>query len=149
MQTVFARHGRGNHHANPTSQPTWRGSHLSQRIVCQPFVAMEGDDAPLLSSRLLRDLFAARWGIKRTHEAGGMEVIMAKARLMTLVGAATVLAAGLTSASAQVLNLTGQFQCVKQCLAGPPAFAYLTQADLEMSRRSRWFQVGSFCRRRW
>jgi hypothetical protein len=41
---------------------------------------------------------------------------------MTLVGAATVLAAGLTSASAQVLNLTGQFQCVKQCLA-----------DLEMS----------------
>ena len=58
---------------------------------------------------------------------------MAKARLMTLVGAATVLAAGLTGASAQVLNLTGQFQCVQQCLAGPPAFAYLTQADLEMS----------------
>ena len=40
---------------------------------------------------------------------------MAKARLMTLVGAATVLAAGLTSASAQVLNLTGQFQCVRLC----------------------------------
>ena len=58
---------------------------------------------------------------------------MAKARLMTLVGTATVLAAGLTSASAQVLNLTGQFQCVKQCLAGPLAFAYLTQADTEMS----------------
>ena len=94
---------------------------------------MECDDAPLLSFQLLRDLFAARWGIKLTHEAGGMEVIMAKARLMTLVGAATVLAAGLTSASAQVLNLTGQFQCVKQCLSGPPAFAYLTQADLEMS----------------
>jgi hypothetical protein len=44
-----------------------------------------------------------------------------------------VLAAGLTSASAQVLNLTGQFQCVQQCFAGPPAFAYLTQADTEMS----------------
>src|ERR1700722_10094941 len=60
-----------------------------------------------------------------------MEVIMA--RLMTLVGAATVLAAGLTSASAQVLNLTGQFQCVRLCLAAPPAFAYLTQADWEMN----------------
>ena len=33
---------------------------------------------------------------------------------------------------AQMRNLTGQFQCVKQCLSGPPAFAYLTQADLEM-----------------
>src|SRR6516225_10556384 len=94
---------------------------------------MECNDAPLLSSRLLRDLFAARCGIKLTHEAGGMEVSMAKARLMTLVGAATVLAASLTSASAQVLNLTGQFQCVRLCLAAPPAFAYLTQADLEMS----------------
>ena len=58
---------------------------------------------------------------------------MAKARLMTLVGAATVLAAGLTSASAQVLNLTGQFQCVRLCLAAPPALAYLTQADWEMN----------------
>jgi hypothetical protein len=46
--------------------------------------------------------------------------------------AATVVA-DLTGASAQVLNLTGQFQCVKRCLAGPPAFAYLTQADTEMS----------------
>jgi len=62
-----------------------------------------------------------------------MEVIMAIARLMTLVGAATVLAAGLTSASAQVLNLTGQFRCVRLCLAAPPAFAYLTQADWEMN----------------
>ena len=62
-----------------------------------------------------------------------MEVIVAKARLMTLVGAATVLAAGLTSASAQVLNLTGQFQCVRLCQAVPPAFAYLTQADWEMN----------------
>jgi hypothetical protein len=62
-----------------------------------------------------------------------MEVVMAKARLMTLVGAATVLAAGLTSASAQVLNLTGQFECVRLCLAAPPALAYLTQADWEMN----------------
>jgi hypothetical protein len=31
------------------------------------------------------------------------------------------------------LNLTGQYRCVQQCLAGPPAFAYLTQADSEMS----------------
>jgi hypothetical protein len=33
-----------------------------------------------------------------------------KANLMALVGAATVLAASVTGASAQVLNLTGQFQ---------------------------------------
>ena len=61
---------------------------------------------------------------------------MAKARLMTLVGAATVLAASLTGASAQsaqFLNLTGQFQCVRLCLAGPPALAYLTQADWQLN----------------
>ena len=56
-----------------------------------------------------------------------------RASLMTLVGAATVLAASLTGASAQVLNLTGQFQCVRLCLAAPPAFAYLTQADWELN----------------
>jgi hypothetical protein len=56
-----------------------------------------------------------------------------RASLMTLVGAATVLAASLTGASAQVLNLTGQFQCVRLCLATPPAFAYLTQADWELN----------------
>ena len=33
-----------------------------------------------------------------------------RASLMTLVGAATVLAASLTGASAQVLNRTGQFR---------------------------------------
>ena len=32
-----------------------------------------------------------------------------------------------------MLNLTGQFQCVKQCYAGPPALAYLTQADWELN----------------
>ena len=32
------------------------------------------------------------------------------------------------------LKLTGQFRCVKQCLAGPPAFAYLTRPY----RRSVW-----------
>jgi len=59
-----------------------------------------------------------------------------KVRLMTLVGAATVLAASLTGASAQsaqFLNLTGQFQCVRLCLAGPPALAYLTQADWQLN----------------
>ena len=62
-----------------------------------------------------------------------------RASLMTLVGAAIVLAASLTGASAQVLNLTGQFQCVRLCLAAPPAFAYLTQADWELNlvKRSR------------
>jgi hypothetical protein len=56
-----------------------------------------------------------------------------KASLMTFVGAASVLAASLTGASAQVLNLTGQFQCVRLCFASPPAFAYLTQADWELN----------------
>jgi hypothetical protein len=56
-----------------------------------------------------------------------------RASSMTLVGAATVLAASLTGASAQVLNLTGQFQCVRLCFAAPPAFAYLTQADWELN----------------
>jgi hypothetical protein len=56
-----------------------------------------------------------------------------KAILMTFVGAAAALAAGLTGASAQVLNLTGQFQCVRLCAASPPAFAYLTQIDWQMS----------------
>jgi hypothetical protein len=50
-----------------------------------------------------------------------------KASLVTLVGAATVLAASLTGASAQVINLTGQFQCVRLCSGAPPALAYLTQ----------------------
>jgi hypothetical protein len=56
-----------------------------------------------------------------------------KACLMTLVGAATVLAASLTGASAQVFNLTGQFRCVRLCSAPPPAVAYLTQAAWELS----------------
>jgi len=56
-----------------------------------------------------------------------------RASLMTLVGAATVLTASLTGASAQVLNLTGEFQCVRLCLAGPRAFAYLTQADWQLN----------------
>ena len=56
-----------------------------------------------------------------------------KASFMALVGAATVLAASLTGASAQVLNLTGQFQCVQLCSAAPPALAYLTQVNWEIS----------------
>jgi hypothetical protein len=38
-----------------------------------------------------------------------------ESELDDFVGAATVLAASLTGASAQVLNLTGQFQCVRLC----------------------------------
>ena len=56
-----------------------------------------------------------------------------KASLMVIAGAATVLAAGVTGASAQVPNLTGQFQCVRMCSAPPPSLAYLTQADWELS----------------
>ena len=54
--------------------------------------------------------------------------------LLVLLGAAAAIAAGATGASAQpVLNLTGQFQCVKQCSAGPPAFAYVTQAGWQLN----------------
>ncbi len=56
-----------------------------------------------------------------------------KASLMAFVGAATICLASLTGASAQVLNLTGQFQCVRLCSAPPPSLAYLTQADWELS----------------
>jgi hypothetical protein len=55
-----------------------------------------------------------------------------KASLMGLVGAAFVLAASLTPASAQVVNLMGQFRCVRLCSAPPPSVAYLTQADWEL-----------------
>jgi hypothetical protein len=56
-----------------------------------------------------------------------------RASLMTLVGAAIILTASLTGASAQVLNLTGEFQCVRLCLNGPPALAYLTQVDWQLN----------------
>ncbi len=56
-----------------------------------------------------------------------------KASLMMLVGAATILTMSLTGATAQVLNLTGEFQCVRLCLVGPPALSYLTQADWQLN----------------
>ena len=56
-----------------------------------------------------------------------------KTRLMTIIGAVTVLAAGVTGASAQVLNLTGQFQCVRMCSSVVPAPAYLSQVNWELS----------------
>ena len=49
--------------------------------------------------------------------------------LMTLVGAATLLTANLTGAS----NVTGEFQCIRLCLAGPRALAYLAQADWQLN----------------
>lgn len=51
---------------------------------------------------------------------------------LSVVGAA-VLAGTATEASAQVLNLSGQFQCVRGCVAAPPALAYVTQADWELN----------------
>ena len=68
-----------------------------------------------------------------------------KASLMTLVGAATVLAASVTGASAQVINLTGQFQCVQLCSAAPPALAYFTQVNWEISL----VNDGGFASRAW
>jgi hypothetical protein len=56
-----------------------------------------------------------------------------KATLMALLGAAAVIAASTSGASAQVLNLTGQFQCVQGCVAAPLEPAIITQADWELN----------------
>ena len=40
---------------------------------------------------------------------------------------AVALAANASEASAEVLNLSGQYQCVKGCVVGPPGLAYVTQ----------------------
>jgi len=54
--------------------------------------------------------------------------------VVVLLGAAAAIAASATGASAQpVLNLTGQFQCVKLCSGGPPALAYVTQAGWQLN----------------
>jgi hypothetical protein len=54
--------------------------------------------------------------------------------LAVLLGAAALTAADAPDASAQpVINLTGEFQCVKQCVAGPPALAYVTQAGWQLN----------------
>jgi hypothetical protein len=48
--------------------------------------------------------------------------------------AVAALAATATGASAQqVLNLSGQFQCVQRCVTGPPALTYVTQGDWNMN----------------
>ena len=51
-----------------------------------------------------------------------------KATLIALFGAAAAIAASTIGASAQVLNLSGQFQCVQRCIAAPLAPAFVTQA---------------------
>ncbi len=53
--------------------------------------------------------------------------------MLTVLGAAAMTGATATDASAQVLNLSGQFQCVKLCLAGAPALAYMTQNEWELN----------------
>jgi hypothetical protein len=52
---------------------------------------------------------------------------------LAALGAAAMTVASASGASAQVLNLSGQFQCVKLCAAGPPGLAYITQADWELN----------------
>lgn len=56
-----------------------------------------------------------------------------KATLIALFGAAAAIAASADGASAQVLNLTGQFQCVQGCTAPAVAPAYITQADWQLN----------------
>jgi hypothetical protein len=54
--------------------------------------------------------------------------------LLALTTLSAVLVVEATAgASAQVLNLSGQFQCVQQCVAGPPALAYVTQVDWQLN----------------
>jgi len=52
---------------------------------------------------------------------------------VTVMAALAMAAATATAVSAQVLNLSGQFQCVKMCAAGPPALAYITQTEWQMN----------------
>jgi hypothetical protein len=56
-----------------------------------------------------------------------------RAILVALCGAAAVIAASTTGASAQVINLSGQFQCVQGCVPVPVAPAFITQADWELN----------------
>ncbi len=59
-----------------------------------------------------------------------------KPTLITLFGAVAAIAASTTAASAQVLSLSGQYQCVQRCVAGPLASympAYITQADRQLN----------------
>jgi hypothetical protein len=56
-----------------------------------------------------------------------------RASLLALIGAAGVLAATATGASAQVLNLTGQFQCVRMCSSVVPTLATLNQLNWDMT----------------
>ena len=56
-----------------------------------------------------------------------------KASLMTLVGAATILTAESDWRNRAGPDLTGEFQCVRLCLVGPPALSYLTQADWQLN----------------
>jgi hypothetical protein len=56
-----------------------------------------------------------------------------KATLIALAGAAAVFAASASCASAQVLNLSGEFQCVQGCVAPPVAPAYVTQAEWQLN----------------
>jgi len=56
-----------------------------------------------------------------------------KTIVITVLAALAMAAASATAVSAQVLNLSGQFQCVKMCAAGPPALAYITQTEWQMN----------------
>jgi hypothetical protein len=69
------------------------------------------------------------WAIVVVEESRAM-----RTSLVVLLGAAAAIAASASGASAQpVLNLTGQFQCVKLCSANPPALAYVTQAGFQLN----------------
>jgi hypothetical protein len=54
-------------------------------------------------------------------------------RIRALVLAASFAAFAATGASAQVLNLSGQFQCIQGCVAGAPGPAYVTQSNWDMN----------------
>ncbi len=52
---------------------------------------------------------------------------------VTALSAMAMAATTATAVSAQVLNLSCQFQCVKVCAAGPQALAYITQTDWQLN----------------
>jgi hypothetical protein len=82
---------------------------------------------------VLNDANRKTWRLSSSnvfHQQGGWAM---RASLMALIGATGVLAATATGASAQVLNLTGQFQCVRMCSSPVPALASLNQINWDMS----------------
>jgi DNA-binding helix-hairpin-helix protein with protein kinase domain len=56
-----------------------------------------------------------------------------KLRWLVLTGLAAIVGAANSGAAAQVLDLTGDYQCVQACAMGPPALAHVAQNGWELN----------------